>query len=130
MVHARAYPPPLSRTPRSITVKGKQVGNAEAVAKLKDTATQRAADLRAIVDGHQALGHHERTRDCRGVTRAWHQGSSGQHVASYGRLPAAEPALAIGANTGAHRLPSAGARDTARFDLGTIHGPPTVLKSK
>jgi hypothetical protein len=38
--------------------------------------------------------------------------------------------LAIGANTGAHRLPSAGARDTARFDLGTIHGPPTVLKSK
>jgi DNA invertase Pin-like site-specific DNA recombinase len=31
-------------------LKGKQVGNAEAVAKLKATATQRAGDLRAIVD--------------------------------------------------------------------------------
>ena len=31
-------------------LKGKQVGNAEAVAKLKATATQRAGDLKAIVD--------------------------------------------------------------------------------
>ena len=31
-------------------LKGKQVGNAQAVAKLKDTADQRAADLKAIVE--------------------------------------------------------------------------------
>jgi hypothetical protein len=34
---------------RARALKGKQVGNAKAVAKLKATAAQRAADLRAIV---------------------------------------------------------------------------------
>jgi hypothetical protein len=35
---------------------GKQVGNAEAVAKLKATASQRAADLKAIVDDIKRSG--------------------------------------------------------------------------
>jgi DNA invertase Pin-like site-specific DNA recombinase len=35
---------------------GKQVGNMEAVAKLKATATQRAADLKAIVDDIKRSG--------------------------------------------------------------------------
>jgi DNA invertase Pin-like site-specific DNA recombinase len=37
-------------------LKGKQVGNAEAVAKLKATATQRAGDLKAIVDDIKRTG--------------------------------------------------------------------------
>jgi DNA invertase Pin-like site-specific DNA recombinase len=37
-------------------LKGKQVGNAEAVAKLKATAAQRAADLKAIVDDIRGSG--------------------------------------------------------------------------
>jgi DNA invertase Pin-like site-specific DNA recombinase len=37
-------------------LKGKQVGNTEAVAKLKATAAQRAADLRAIVEDIQRSG--------------------------------------------------------------------------
>jgi hypothetical protein len=37
-------------------LKGKQVGNAEAVAKLKATATQRAGDLKAIVDDIRRSG--------------------------------------------------------------------------
>jgi DNA invertase Pin-like site-specific DNA recombinase len=37
-------------------LKGKQVGNAEAVAKLKATAAQRAADLKAIVDDIKRSG--------------------------------------------------------------------------
>ena len=36
--------------PRTHWPPGKQVGNTEAVAKLKATATQRAADLKAIVE--------------------------------------------------------------------------------
>ena len=37
-------------------LKGKQVGNAEAVAKLKATAAQRAADLKAIVEDIKRSG--------------------------------------------------------------------------
>jgi hypothetical protein len=37
-------------------LKGKQVGNAEAVAKLKATAAQRAGDLKAIVDDIRRSG--------------------------------------------------------------------------
>jgi DNA invertase Pin-like site-specific DNA recombinase len=37
-------------------LKGKQVGNTEAVAKLKATATQRAADLKAIVEDIKRSG--------------------------------------------------------------------------
>jgi DNA invertase Pin-like site-specific DNA recombinase len=37
-------------------LKGKQVGNAEAVAKLKATAAQRATDLKAIVEDIQRSG--------------------------------------------------------------------------
>jgi DNA invertase Pin-like site-specific DNA recombinase len=37
-------------------LKGKQVGNADAVAKIKSNATQRAADLRAIVEDIRRSG--------------------------------------------------------------------------
>lgn len=41
--------------------RGKQTRNAEAVARIKEKAAQRAKDLQGIICGHQALRHHERS---------------------------------------------------------------------
>jgi DNA invertase Pin-like site-specific DNA recombinase len=49
-------------------LKGKQVGNAEAVAKLKATADQRAADLKAIVEDIKRSG----TTSVRGIAEELH----------------------------------------------------------
>jgi hypothetical protein len=57
-------------------LKGKQVGNADAVAKLKATATQRAADLKAIVEDIRRSGITSARGIAEEATHARHQGSS------------------------------------------------------
>jgi hypothetical protein len=74
-------------------LKGKQAGNAEAVAKLKVTAAQRATDLKAIVDDIKRSG----ITTTRGIAEELHvRGIRAPRGDTC--LAASKPALAIKAN--------------------------------
>jgi hypothetical protein len=73
--HSTTRPPGHTRLPLlrdEVSLRGKQVGNRQALAAVKANAAHRAANLRAIVDELTHSGFHQRARYCRSIERAGH----------------------------------------------------------
>ena len=74
-------------------LKGKQVGNADAVAKIKANATQRALGPRRHRDHTAIVGLHERPRHRRSTERSRDTRASREHMAPHRGLTAAHEAI-------------------------------------